>query len=49
MLQRWNELTFGLQQNLRNTWSVRYAVSWNHGQQRAASFGLNVQVDLIRF
>jgi len=49
MLQRWNELTFGLQQNLRNTWSVRYAVSWNHGQQREASFGLNVQVDLIRF
>ena len=46
---RWDELTFGLRQNLQNTWSVRYAVSWNHGQQRAASFGLNVQVDLIRF
>jgi LPS-assembly protein len=49
LLQRWNELTFGLQQNLRNTWRVRYEVSWNHGQQREASFGLNVQVDLIRF
>ena len=49
LLQRWNELTFGLQQNLQNTWSVRYEVSWNHGQQREASFGFNVQVDLLRF
>ena len=49
LAQRWNELAFGLRQNLRNTWNVRYEVSWNHGQQREASFGLNVAVDLIRF
>lgn len=49
LANRWNELSFGLRQNLQNTWSVRYAVSWNHGQQREASFGLNVMVDLIRF
>ncbi len=49
LAERWNELTFGVRQNLRNTWSVRYAVSWNHGQQREASFGLNVTVDLVRF
>ena len=49
MVNRWNEVTFGLRQNLRNTWSVRYEVSWSHGQQREGSFGLNVQVDLLRF
>ena len=49
MAQRWNELTFGLRQNLQNTWSMRYEVSWNHGQERESSFGLNVTVDLIRF
>jgi LPS-assembly protein len=46
---RWNELSFGLRQNLRNTWNFRYEVSWYHGQQREGSFGLNVVVDLIRF
>jgi LPS-assembly protein len=49
LARRWNELAFGLRQNLRNTWSVRYEVSWNHGQQRESSFGLNVMIDLIRF
>jgi LPS-assembly protein len=49
MLQRWDELTFGLRQNLENTWSVRYEVSWTHGQQRESSFGVSVQVDLIHF
>ena len=49
LARRWNELAFGLRQNLRNTWSMRYEVSWNHGQQRESSFGLNVAVDLIRF
>lgn len=46
---RWNELSFGLRQSLQNTWNVRYEVSWYHGQQREASFGLNLMVDLIRF
>jgi LPS-assembly protein len=46
---RWNELSLGLRQNLQNTWSIRYEVSWNHGQQRESSFGLNLMVDLIRF
>jgi len=46
---RWDELTFGLRQNLRNTWNIRYEVSWNHGNQRESSFGVNAVVDLIRF
>jgi LPS-assembly protein len=49
LLQRWNELTVGLGQNVQNTWNVRYEVSWTHGQQREASFGLNVQVELLSF
>lgn len=49
MVKRWNELTFGVGQNIENTWNVRYEVSWTHGQQRQASFGLNVQVELLRF
>jgi len=46
---RWDELSFGLRQNLRNTWNVRYEVSWYQGNQREGSFGFNVMVDLIRF
>ncbi len=47
--RRWNELAFGLRQNLRNTWNIRYGVAWYQGNQREGSFGLNVQVGLIRF
>ena len=46
---RWNEFSFGLRQNLRNTWNVHYEVSWYQGQRREGSFGLSVAVDLIRF
>jgi LPS-assembly protein len=46
---RWDELSFGLRQNLRNTWNVRYEVSWYQGNLREGSFGLRVVVDLIRF
>jgi LPS-assembly protein len=46
---RWDEISFGLRQNLRNTWNVRYEVSWYQGNQREGSFGFNVMVDLIRF
>ena len=47
--KRWDELSFGLRQNLQNTWNVRYEVSWYQGQQREGSFGLNFMVDLIQF
>ena len=47
--RRWNELSFGVRQNLHNTWNIRYGVSWYQGNQREGSFGLNVQVGLIRF
>jgi len=48
-VKRWNELSFGLRQNLRNTWTIRYEVSWYQGRQREGSFGVNVEVGLIRF
>jgi LPS-assembly protein len=48
-VNRWNELSFGLRQNLRNTWNIRYEVSWYQGRQREGSFGINVDVGLIRF
>jgi LPS-assembly protein len=47
--RRWNELSGGLRQNLKNTWDIRYEVSWYQGRRRESSFGLNVVVDLIRF
>ena len=46
---RWDEISFGLRQNLRNTWSIRYEISWYQGRQRESSFGVNAVVDLIRF
>jgi LPS-assembly protein len=49
MINRWDEIAFGLRQNVQNTWSVRYEVSWLHGQQRESSFGLSVQIELLRF
>ncbi len=48
-VRRWNELAFGLRQNLGNTWNIRYGVAWYQGNQREGSFGFNIQVGLIRF
>ncbi len=48
-VKRWNELSFGVRQNLNNTWNIRYEVSWYQGRQREGSFGINIQVGLIRF
>ena len=47
--RRWNELAFGLRQNLRNTWNIRYGLAWYQGNQREGSFGFNIQVGLVRF
>ncbi len=46
---RWDEIAVGLRQNVRNTWNIRYEVSWYQGRQRESSFGVNIAVDLIRF
>jgi hypothetical protein len=49
LTERWDEIAVGLRQNVQNTWNVRYEVSWTHGQQRESSFGLSVQIELLRF
>ncbi len=46
---RWDEMAYGLRQNLRNTWNIRYELSWNQGNRRESSFGMSIAVDLIRF
>ena len=46
---RWDEISCGLRQRLRNTWNLRYEVSWNKGNQRESGFGFNVAIDLVRF
>ncbi|HVU18913.1 MAG TPA: LPS assembly protein LptD [Candidatus Didemnitutus sp.] len=46
---RFNEQTFGITQRLGQTWNVRYEVSFTSGNTREGAFGVNVQVDLLRF
>jgi len=48
-LHRFNEQTFGVAQRVGQTWSVRYEVSFNQGDRRAGSFGVSVQIDLLKF
>jgi len=43
------EQSFSVEQNLVNTWSVRYVVTLSQGPNRSGHFGANVQFDLIKF
>jgi len=43
------EQSFSVEQNLVNTWSVRYVVTLSQGPSRSGHFGANVQFDLIKF
>ncbi len=47
--RRFNEQTYGLVQNLGNTWLISYNVSVYSGRRRESSFGFNVQIDTVRF
>ncbi|HEU5080608.1 MAG TPA: LPS assembly protein LptD [Opitutaceae bacterium] len=44
---RFIERTVGLRQNLRNLWSIDYAVSFYSGRRRESSFGFALRVNLI--
>jgi LPS-assembly protein len=46
---RMNDLETGLVQNLSNTWSVRYLLTFNSGTNREGSFGFTVQVETLHF
>ena len=43
------EQSFALEENLVNTWSVRYVITLSSGPNRSGHFGANVQFDLIKF
>jgi LPS-assembly protein len=47
--RRFNEQTYGLVQNLGNTWLISYNVSVYSGRRRESSFGFNIQIDTVRF
>jgi LPS-assembly protein len=47
--RRFNEQSYGVAQNLGNTWLVSYTVSLYSGRRRESSFGFGVQVDTVRF
>lgn len=47
--RRFNEQSYGVVQNLGNTWFVSYTVSLYSGRRRESSFGFNVQIETVRF
>jgi LPS-assembly protein len=47
--RRFNEQSYGIAQNLGNTWLVSYTVSLYSGRRRESSFGFGVQIDTVRF
>ena len=48
-LHRFNERTFGVRQNLNNTWLIRYAMTFFEGTRRESSFGFHVEVQFHGF
>jgi LPS-assembly protein len=46
---RFIEQSYGVRQNLSNTWRVEYAVTLYSGPRRESSFGFNVQIEAIGF
>ena len=45
--RRFNEQTYGVIQNLGNTWLVSYNVSVYSGRRRESSFGFNLRIDAV--
>jgi LPS-assembly protein len=48
-LRRVNQQTVDLRQNIRNTWIIHYQVSLLNGDARQGHFGLNLEVELLKF
>lgn len=46
---RFNQQSYGVVQNLDNTWRISYVVTLYSGRQRESSFGFNVQVEALGF
>jgi LPS-assembly protein len=47
--RRFNEQSYGIAQNLGNTWLVSYTMNLYSGRRRESSFGFGVQIDTVRF
>lgn len=47
--RRFNEQSYGISQNLGNTWLISYVVNLYSGRRRESNFGFNIQVDTVRF
>jgi LPS-assembly protein len=48
-LRRANQQVVDLRQNIRNTWIIHYQVALLNGDARQGHFGLNLEVQLIKF
>jgi len=46
---RFTEQSYGIVQNLGNTWRLSYLVSFYSGRRRESGFGFSVQIDTVRF
>jgi LPS-assembly protein len=46
---RFTQQSYGIEQNLDNTWRVSYVVTLYSGRKRESSFGFRIQVETIRF
>lgn len=46
---RFIEQSYGLRQNLSNTWLLEYVVTLYSGPRRESSFGFNIQIEAIGF
>lgn len=46
---RFNEQSFGLRQNLGNTWNIEYMVTVYDGPRRESDFGFNVAIEALGF
>jgi LPS-assembly protein len=46
---RFTEQTYGVAQNLGNTWLVTYSVSVYSGRKRESNFGFDLRIDALRF
>jgi LPS-assembly protein len=48
-LRRVNQQVIDLRQNIRNTWVIHYEVALLNGDTRQGHFGLNLEIELIKF
>ncbi len=46
---RFTDQSYGVVQNLDNTWRISYLVSFYSGRRRESSFGFSIQIDTVRF